>query len=426
MSRLVFAATSGPGVQALEYAAAKGHDVTLLHSPEYDFFIDDDQRERAFAAADRTLFFDDLRRTDDVVAALRAADVRPDALFSTLSLATLQAATIAEAVGARGTSTSSVSAARDKVRCREIVRAAGLPNVGFAGVTTAAQAHEAARDIGFPVIIKPACGVGKVVTTVARSAADIDAHFARADALTAGLEAGVAAELDGRFVLEELVSGRLYSVEVAADGEVITPLLVVRRKTGTENTILELGSSVPCGLPDDQVAAINDYAVAVCRALGMNLGFFHVELIRTADGPRLVEVNPRIAGGAIPDLARAATNQNLFHLLVDLYAGLPAPRKPLPVVAAASHSFLTAAQDCRVREDLSADWFEQIRPRIHSGWSDITPGASLAKMGTNFDVRGVVRVVRNDSVALAEDECLRLTAEIEEILGIRLAAGAVR
>lgn len=425
MSRLVFAATSGPGVQALEHAAAQGHDVTLLHSPEYDFFLDDRQRDRAFAAAGRTLVLDDLRGTEAVVAALRAADVRPDAVLSTLSLSTLQAAKIAEATGARGTSSECISAARDKARCREIVTEAGLPNVGFAVVTTAAQAHEAAADIGFPVIVKPACGVGKVVTTVARSAADIDAHFAQAEELTAGLEPGVAAELDGRYVVEELVSGRLYSVEVASDGTDITPLVVVRRKTGRENTILELGSSVPCGLPDDQVEEINEYAVEICRALGMNLGFFHVELIHTTTGPRLVEVNPRIAGGAIPDLVHAATNQNLFHLLVDLYVGEPVPRQPLPAVAAASHSFLTAAENCRVREDLPADWFEQIRTRIHSGWSDITPGTSLTKMGTNFDVRGVVRVVRDDTVALAEDDCMRLTVEIEELLGIRLAARSV-
>ena len=58
-------------------------------------------------------------------------------------------------------------------------------------------------------------------------------------------------------------------------------------------------------------------------------------------------------------------------------------------IAAASHTFLTAAEDCQVRADLTPDWFDQFVSRIHSGWSDITPGAVLKKMGTNYDVRGV-------------------------------------
>ncbi|WP_431825855.1 hypothetical protein [Burkholderia sp. F1] len=39
------------------------------------------------------------------------------------------------------------------------------------------------------------------------------------------------------------------------------------------------------------------------RALGLDIGMFHMEFIHTEQGPRQIEVNLRIAGGTIPDLA---------------------------------------------------------------------------------------------------------------------------
>jgi biotin carboxylase len=165
---------------------------------------------------------------------------------------------------------------------------------------------------------------------------------------------------------------------------------------------------------------MGDYVVRVCRALRLGLGIYHVEVIATARGPRLIEVNPRIAGGAIPDLVTAATGCNLFEVLVELTAGGKLPPQPPPAIAGASHTFLAAAQDCTVRADLAPDWFEALRPRIHSGWTSIRPGARLRRMDGNMDVYGVVRVVASDGPA-AEAQCIRLIAEVEAALGIRLA-----
>jgi hypothetical protein len=159
--------------------------------------------------------------------------------------------------------------------------------------------------------------------------------------------------------------------------------------------------------------------------LGLGPGVFHVEVIATSAGPRLVEVNPRIAGGAIPDLIATATGCNIFDILIDIVTGKPGPKSPLPVRNSVSHSFITSATEHTVRSDLPDDWFEAFRPRIHSGWSSVRADARLRPMGGNYDVYGLVRVVAADT-GDAEDECARLIAEIGATVGLPMVPVARR
>ncbi|CAM5607374.1 hypothetical protein SGLAM104S_04836 [Streptomyces glaucescens] len=221
-----------------------------------------------------------------------------------------------------------------------------IPSLDFEVVTTLAQALVAADRIGYPVIVKPVLGIGKAVTNITRSPTELEAHFARADAVRADLEQGMASQLDERFIVEALAHGDLYSVEVAADGETCVPLVCVGRKVGLDNPVLELGCTVPSGLPAGQERELGDYAVRVCRALGLDLGVFPVEVMHSEAGFRLIEVNPRLTGGALPDSIDAVADRDIFALLVDLHLGTGEPLRPLRLEAAASHTFLAAAENC--------------------------------------------------------------------------------
>ncbi len=427
MSELVVIAMTGPGLQALEFARTAGHRTTWVHSPRYEFLMSPEQRERGRRLADRVVTLADLHDIPAVLDGLRSAGVDPGSVAGVLSPVhpgAMPAARLAARLGLPGTSPEVMGTAKNKARCREILDEAGIPSLRFGVAGALEQAREVIAGIGLPVIIKPVTGIGKAVTTLARTDADVRRHFGTAREMAGRLAPGMAAELDGRFLIEELAIGPLYSVEVAADGQRITPLVAVRRKTGRENPVLELGSTVPAGLPAAAEREMYDYVAGVCAAIGLGAGVFHVEIMWTSAGPRLIEVNPRIAGGAIPDLVTAATGRNLFELLVRLAAGESAPDGPWPQLAGASHSFITAARDCAVRADLPAGWFEEFRPRLHSGYCSITAGARLRQMTTNMDVLGVVRVVAGTPQE-AERDCTGLMAQIETTLGIELTQPAV-
>ncbi|WP_274911518.1 ATP-grasp domain-containing protein [Streptomyces sp. WZ-12] len=63
--------------------------------------------------------------------------------------------------------------------------------------------------------------------------------------------------------------------------------------------------------PDDPlVAGLVEYTVGVLDAVGMRFGAAHVEIMLTADGPRLVELNARPHGGGQPRFCRHATGDS--------------------------------------------------------------------------------------------------------------------
>jgi biotin carboxylase len=421
MGHLVFVETTSLGVQAIEYAKRAGHTVTYLFSELYGFTAPAAVRQRARRLADNVAEVPDMRVPGAPAAALRSLQIQPgsiDAVLSTLAFCAEPAAELAVATRARGTSTGGLAAAQDKGRCREILRNEGIPSLDFEVVTDLPQALAAASRIGYPVILKPVLGMGKVATAAAVSPDEIQAYFAGLGAALSELEHGKFAQLDGRFLVEELAEGDLYSVEVACDASRAVPLVSAGRKRGLENHILELGCTVPSGLPGDLDAELCEYAGLVCQALGLDLGIFHVEVMLTAGGFRLIEANPRITGGALPDSISAVADRNLFEILVDLFLGEPAP-SPLRLSAAASHSFLVAADSSIVREDLPADWFEEFRSRIHSGHASVAAGARVERMRGNFDSFGMIRTVAPDG-STADQQCAAVRRDIERKLGFRL------
>ncbi|MFJ4641546.1 acetyl-CoA carboxylase biotin carboxylase subunit family protein [Streptomyces hygroscopicus] len=426
MSHLVFVETSGSGVNAIDYAKQAGHTVTYLYSPRYDFTASPHQRRLARKLADRTAEMHDVRTPEDLLATLRAAGTRPgevDAVLSTLAFCIPLAASLADLIGVRGTPPEGVATARDKGRCRRALDRAGLPSLAFSVVGSEDEALAAAGRIGYPVIVKPVLGVGKGATTIAHEPAHVRAHFAGLAGNLDYLPAGMSAHFDERFIVEELAIGDLYSVEVASDGRSFVPLVSTIQKTGLHNPVLELGCTVPSGLDGAAERELGTYATQVCRTLGLTLGIFHVEMIRTARGFRLTEANPRMAGGALPETVNAVADQDMFAILIDLFLGQGAPLAPLRLNAAVSHSLLAAAETTTVRGDLAPGWFDPFLDRLHSGWVRLEPGSRVNVMRGNFDRFGMIRAVDADPVR-AEESCAAVKADIERCLGIPLVPEA--
>jgi biotin carboxylase len=422
MAHLVFVESTRPGIRALEVAKQLGHDVTYVTAHQMDWLFREVDQANLRRHADRVIEVSDSHDPDVLTVALRAlAAIQPiDAVLSTLHQFVEPCAIAARRLGVRGTSVEGIHNARDKARCRDILHQRNIPSVRHAVVRSAEEALAALRDIGYPAILKPTTGVGKVLTTMVHDEAEVREHFAHAGRAYDELRAGVRAEITLEFVLEQFAQGPLYSIElgVSAHGEHVA-FAILKRKVGKHNPVLELGSTIPGDLSDAEYDTATAYATEVVQALGLDLGIFHIEMIYTAQGPRLVEVNPRIAGGAIPDLVRTATGGDLFEYLIKIYAGQPIGISRLTCTGATSHTFLAAFADCVVRPDLPVDWFEPFRTRIASGSADIAPGQALRRMDGNYDLYGVVRVTAADyAAAVRATEQLRL--DVEAQLGVKL------
>lgn len=102
----------------------------------------------------------------------------------------------------------------DKIQAKEAALRAGIPVVpgSEGGVDTLEQAEAAARDIGFPVLVKAAAGGGGRGMKVARTAADLKSAFS-----TARTEAKAAFGDDSVYLEKYLEKPRHIEIQIMAD-----------------------------------------------------------------------------------------------------------------------------------------------------------------------------------------------------------------
>lgn len=236
-----------------------------------------------------------------------------------------------------------VARCRAKDVQRSALAAVGVPVPRFEAVGEVAEAVAAADGIGHPVVLKPVSGSGSVGVKLCRDRTETEA-WARELLGRATDERGT--PVPSRILVEAAVDGPEFSVETFDDNVVI----VVGKHTGPEPYYVETGHDVPAPAAPATVAALGDTARAALKALGLGWGAAHTELRMSAEGPVVIEVNPRLAGGMIPVAVRAATGRDLVDEVIARAAGQDAP----PAGPGASHAairFLLAedgAQEGRI------------------------------------------------------------------------------
>ncbi|SDD10892.1 ATP-grasp domain-containing protein [Actinokineospora iranica] len=227
-------------------------------------------------------------------------------------------ARIAAHLGLPGSSPEAVERAYRKDLTRRALADAGVPGPRFALAQGWEETAAAAREIGYPLVVKP------VDLCAGMFVRKVDDEAALRDAVTAMDAFPVNARHQPRVpsvLLEELLVGPEFSVEtVTVDGAThvigVTDKSVIGAPWFVEN-----GHMFPADLaPADAVAAA-DTAVAAIKALGLDRAVAHTEVKLTADGPRLIEVNPRPAGNQITELVRRTTGIDLPMVYARLAVG---------------------------------------------------------------------------------------------------------
>lgn len=238
-----------------------------------------------------------------------------------------------------GADPAAVQRCRDKRGQRRALQAAGLRMPAHAGAVSSAEAVEAARRIGFPVVVKPVDGTGSRGVRLCRVPAEVHDHTV---ALLAQGHDERGQPVLPAVLVEEYVSGPEVSVETFGIGVVG----VTAKHLGSSPWFVERGHDFPA----DGSSGVEGLALAAVEALGLLFGPAHTEIRLGPHGPVVIEVNPRLAGGRIPTLVRLATGIDLVGATVDA-ATLGAASRPRPDVEPghASIRFLVPPRAGRVR-----------------------------------------------------------------------------
>jgi biotin carboxylase len=327
---IAFVDSNNAGLEAIKCAAEDGHRVTFLQAAKPSFYPFSAANLRLIGHASQVV--GDVATTDaaSVTAALaRCHAAHPiDFATSQFELSVEPVAHACKALGLPGTNPDGVLVARRKDVLRAALRDAGIATAAFAVARDAGEALTAAAGIGYPVVIKPPSGLDSRLVFIARDPDEVRAGCARALSGLAALPAAWHGQLTRGFLVEEHLSGPLVSVEIGMSGGRGHVFCISGRTRSRDDEVIETGVHIPAELPADRATACASYAAAVCRAIGLDRGIFHMEMIVTTRGPVLVEANPRIMGGVLPTVYSHATGESIYRAFLQVISGaesLPSP-----------------------------------------------------------------------------------------------------
>jgi D-alanine-D-alanine ligase len=205
--------------------------------------------------------------------------------------------------------------AMDKWRTKMIWLASGLPTPRYRILSAGDDWNAVARELGLPLIVKPANEGSTLGLTKVSSAAQLPAAYALA-----------AQKFHDIALAEQFIDGPEYTASIVGDAAL--PLIRIEAPQGNYDYQHKYFTDdtkylCPCGLPPAKEEALKALALKAFRLAGCT-GWGRVDLMLDASGnPSLLEVNtsPGMTGHSLVPMAAKAVGISYEDLCVKILEG---------------------------------------------------------------------------------------------------------
>lgn len=189
-----------------------------------------------------------------------------------------------------GVSPEVATRVRNKAVMRRALDDAGIPNPAFHEVQNIDTATVAIEYLGFPCIIKPSDANSSKGVQQLNSYGELDEALALA----------IQYSFSNSALLEEYMPGEEFCVDgLIHDGRYI-PGGITGKEVSPLPHRFDKGIFMPPQKSPAECEIIETCAREALEAIGYTNGTFHLEIIVSPDGPRIVEIAGRPGGGRIP------------------------------------------------------------------------------------------------------------------------------
>lgn len=204
--------------------------------------------------------------------------------------------------GIRG---SDIDGVRRKSIMKEKFREAGVPVARGGVVDSLADARNLIAELGYPVVAKPDAGVGALDTFRLENDRDLVDFFQKKPSMP--------------YILEEFVSGTIYSFDGLADRQGETVFYTAHKFSQGIMETVNQGRHIHYYSLREIPARLEELGRRCIRAFRVRERFFHIEFFRTdSDQYVALEVNMRPPGGFTTDMFNYACDIDIYRIWAEL------------------------------------------------------------------------------------------------------------
>ncbi len=237
-------------------------------------------------------------------------------VFSTSDYFIETASYCAKKLNLPGTHPEIIALCRSKNLLAKTLADQGISVPESVHITSEKQLEQALRQLQFPVVVKPAEGTGSINVKLCRNSKECS-DFAKQ----------LLNKQPNSLLIQSYIDGKEYSIETIGLGDRIEVIGITKKYLSDLPYFLETGHDFPAPIADDLENILRDFITTILTRINFMFGPAHTEVRIVKNQPYLIEINPRLAGGMIPELVRAATGVDLISLIFDLYTSKEIPIK---------------------------------------------------------------------------------------------------
>lgn len=224
-------------------------------------------------------------------------------------------AAVAKELGLIGIDPDTAVRATNKVAMRKALQERNVPIPKFFKVSNKEEFEYVVEQFRVPIIIKPADSSGSRGIYLIEDLAD-------KEQILKSYDYSCQFSLSNTLVVEEYMRGSEVSVEtLTIDGECHVIQITDKLTTGAPHFV-EMGHSQPTRHSKEIMERIVEVTKAANKAIGIENGPSHTEIIVTDDGPKIVELGARLGGDNITThLVPLSTGVNMVECCIKIALG---------------------------------------------------------------------------------------------------------
>lgn len=168
------------------------------------------------------------------------------------------------------------------------------------------------KNLSYPCIIKPIDNAGSRGVVLVNNPSELESSY----------EYSKSQSRSGTVIIEEYMSGSEVSVEIICINGEPHIIAVTDKLTTGAPYFVEMGHSQQSQLEYEKIEAIKRLASDATKAIGIDNGPVHVEIMLTDEGPKMVELGARMGGDCITShLVPLSTGVDMIEATIRLACG---------------------------------------------------------------------------------------------------------